>query len=41
MILIITMFIGRVGPLTVLFALAEKARSTNQLRYPEGRIHIG
>lgn len=40
-ILIITMFIGRVGPLTVLFALAERARSKNQLRYPEGRIHIG
>lgn len=41
LILIGTMFIGRVGPLTVLFALAEKARTTNQLRYPEGRIHIG
>ncbi|NMB04443.1 MAG: hypothetical protein GX978_07815 [Tissierellia bacterium] len=40
-ILVITMFIGRVGPLTVLFALAERARSKNQLRYPEGRIHIG
>lgn len=40
-ILILTMFIGRVGPLTILFALAERARTTNKLRYPEGRIHIG
>lgn len=40
-LLILTMFIGRVGPLTVLIALSERAKSSNLVRYPEGRIHIG
>jgi len=34
------MFIGRVGPLTVAFALAGRA-SAPRVRYPEGRVLIG
>lgn len=38
--LILTMFAGRVGPVTVALALALKARKGN-LQYPEGKIIIG
>lgn len=40
MIIIITMFIGRLGPLTLAFALAQK-RSKTSLRYAEEKIMIG
>lgn len=36
----LTMFLGRVGPLTVAFAAAQ-ARSRSSLRYPEEKIMVG
>ncbi len=39
-LLIITMFLGRLGPLTIGLALAYKQNQSN-VRYPEGRIMIG
>lgn len=39
-LIIITMFLGRVGPLTLGFALAYN-RSQPLIRYPEGKIMIG
>ncbi len=38
-VIILTMFIGRLGPLTVAFALAQRRRAV--LRYPEEQILIG
>jgi trk system potassium uptake protein len=38
-IIIVTMFIGRVGPLTLALALGERARS--RIHYPETRIMVG
>ena len=38
--LIITMYLGRVGPLTVLLAVINKKKK-NKLKYPEGKILIG
>ncbi len=37
----LTMFIGRVGPLTVSMALAGHMRKPDAVRYPEGRIMVG
>lgn len=39
-VLIITMYLGRVGTLTVLLAITNKKKNT-KLRYPEGKILIG
>lgn len=39
-IIMITMYLGRVGPLTVALALAN-AKSKQQYKYPEGKILIG
>ncbi len=39
-LIIITMFLGRLGPLTIGFALAYKNQQVNK-RYPEGKIIIG
>jgi trk system potassium uptake protein TrkH len=38
-VIIATMFIGRVGPLTLALALGERSRS--HVRYPETRIMVG
>jgi len=35
------MFIGRVGPLTLVLAVAQKASATSSLRYPESKVLIG
>lgn len=40
LLIIMTMFLGRVGPLTVAFALAQGQRKTS-LRYPEEKIVVG
>ncbi|SHK89354.1 TrkH family potassium uptake protein [Desulforamulus aeronauticus] len=40
-IIIITMFIGRLGPLTLAFALASRLKRKDHIRYPEERIIIG
>jgi trk system potassium uptake protein TrkH len=39
-VLIITMYLGRVGPLTVLLAIVNKKKKRN-LKYPEAKILIG
>ncbi|MFZ5946004.1 MAG: TrkH family potassium uptake protein [Bacillota bacterium] len=36
-----TMFIGRVGPLTLAFALGKNRQKLNQMKYPDERIIIG
>ncbi|GAW92528.1 TrkH family potassium uptake protein [Calderihabitans maritimus] len=40
LIIIITMFVGRVGPLTLAFAIAQRRKKTS-IRYPEDKILIG
>lgn len=40
-ILIITMFLGRVGPLTVAFALSKERDGKGKYKYPEENILIG
>ncbi|NQV25151.1 MAG: potassium-transporting ATPase subunit KdpA [Rhodopirellula sp.] len=36
-----TMFLGRVGPLTLLIALAGNGQTTNQYQYPQERVSLG
>ena len=38
-ILMLIMFVGRLGPLTLGFLLATK--SVPKVRYPEGRVYLG
>jgi trk system potassium uptake protein TrkH len=40
LLLTATMFIGRLGPLTLALALVQRSRATRR-RYPEGRVRIG
>ncbi|HLE12597.1 MAG TPA: potassium transporter TrkG [Bacteriovoracaceae bacterium] len=37
----VVMFIGRIGPLTLVLALAERGSSSGKVEYPDGRIMIG
>jgi trk system potassium uptake protein TrkH len=40
--IMLTMFAGRVGPLTVAFALAQRQdKGRERIRYPEGKILVG
>ena len=39
--LIVLMFIGRVGPLTLALAIGQKRKTAGKLDYPTGRIMIG
>ncbi len=39
-VVIVTMFVGRVGPLTLAFAFAKEARDS-KIRYPEEKLLIG
>jgi trk system potassium uptake protein TrkH len=39
-VIIMTMFAGRVGPLTVILAIAEKRHNVN-IRYPKEKILVG
>ncbi|MCY6370555.1 TrkH family potassium uptake protein [Clostridium ganghwense] len=39
-VIAITMYIGRVGPLTLVLALANK-KNGNSIKYPEGKILVG
>lgn len=42
LVIIITMFFGRVGPLTVAFALARQQRkSKSTIKYPEDKVIVG
>ena len=40
MIITVLMFIGRLGPLTLIAALAQKT-GTSHIKYPDGKINIG
>ena len=40
-IISLTMFSGRVGPLTVIVALAQRRKRKVLIRYPEGKISVG
>lgn len=37
-VLIVTMFIGRIGPLTLMFAIFQQGGRSSAVRYPEGTI---
>jgi len=41
MLIMFIMFIGRLGPLTLAFAVARRASMEPKLRYPEGKVLIG
>ncbi|MCC7180583.1 MAG: hypothetical protein IT177_19545 [Acidobacteria bacterium] len=41
LMMILMMFVGRLGPLTLAFALARRATLQPRLRYPEGKVLIG
>lgn len=41
LILIVTMFVGRVGPLTIALALAARFQGAQRVRYPEADVNIG
>ena len=41
MAIILTMFVGRVGPLTLAFVLSQKANKQAHIKYPDERIMIG
>lgn len=40
-LMILMMFTGRLGPLTLAFALARRAEAQPRLRYPEGKVLLG
>ncbi|MEX1021649.1 MAG: potassium transporter TrkG [Dehalococcoidia bacterium] len=40
-ILVVTMFVGRLGPLTIALALAARFRGAERIRYPEADLSIG
>jgi trk system potassium uptake protein TrkH len=40
-LIMLTMFVGRVGPLTLAVALAHRATIKPKIRYPEGKVLIG
>jgi len=42
LIIALTMFMGRLGGLTIVFALANKQQNNKRLiKYPEGKVTIG
>lgn len=41
LLIAVTMFIGRVGPLTIATALAQRKKTRTPLHYPEDRVMIG
>jgi trk system potassium uptake protein len=41
LIVIVTMFVGRLGPLTVALALAARFGGSQRIRYPESHLSIG
>lgn len=41
LVLIVVMFIGRVGPLTLTLAIGQNKKETGKVDYPTGRIMIG
>ena len=41
LLIIMTMFLGRVGTITAVFALTQRTRKTQRIKYPEDKILIG
>lgn len=41
LVISLMMFIGRVGPLTLVLAVAQKASGSSSLKYPESKVLIG
>ena len=41
LMMMLMMFVGRVGPLTLALALAHRASMTPKIRYPEGKVLLG
>lgn len=41
LIICVTMFIGRLGPVTIAFALADKAGKSSKVKKPEGKLMVG
>lgn len=41
LVIILTMIMGRVGPLTLAIAITERSHRTHNLRYPEEKIIVG
>ena len=41
MILMLSMLVGRVGPLTLAFALSGQRQEVNTFKYPKANIHVG
>lgn len=41
LILSLTMFVGRLGPLTMIIAIASRQANKNNKKYPEGKILVG
>ena len=41
LLLMLMMFVGRVGPLTLALALAHRAAMKPKIRYPEGKVLLG
>lgn len=41
LVIIFTMFLGRVGPLTLAFALTQRNKVRSQIKYPEEKITVG
>ncbi len=41
LIIALTMFAGRLGPLTLIMALASRQAKKSKIRYPEGKILVG
>ncbi len=40
-VLLVLMFMGRVGPLTLVYSLAVRSRARNRVRYPEMEFQVG
>jgi trk system potassium uptake protein TrkH len=40
-VIIVLMFIGRIGPLTMALAIGQKHEETARFKYPTGKIMIG
>ena len=40
-VIIICMYIGRIGPITLAIALSGKGKNKNTIHYPEGNVIVG
>jgi trk system potassium uptake protein TrkH len=40
-LIILTMFVGRIGPFTLALAIGQRQQQTERYRYPSERVQIG